>query len=140
MCLLALVGFRVAAQDDKPLREVYQANAMGQGTQLGRTFSVTVNIERYSTPEERQVLVDAFNKAGSQGLYNALGKMQSKGRLADTGTLGYDISFVRKIPTPRLHDPHPDQSPDPIRRGLGEWTVDGLQPLVRGTECQRPKR
>jgi len=99
ICLLALVGFRVAAQDDKPLHEVYQANAMGQGTQLGRTFSVTVNIERYSTPEERQVLVDAFTKAGSQGLYNALGKMQSKGRLAITGTLGYDISFVRKIPT-----------------------------------------
>jgi hypothetical protein len=98
-CLVALVGARGAAQEDKPVREVYQAQAMGQGTQLGRTFNVTVNIEQYSTAEERQVLVEAFQKAGSQGLYNALYKMHAKGRIAITGTLGYDISFVRKIPT-----------------------------------------
>jgi hypothetical protein len=45
------------------------------------------------------VLVEAFQQAGSQGLFNALEKMHSKGRIAITGTLGYDISFVRKIPT-----------------------------------------
>src|SRR5579862_5432366 len=28
---------------------------MGQGTQFGKTFNVTINIEGYSTPEERQV-------------------------------------------------------------------------------------
>jgi hypothetical protein len=78
---------------------VYQAQAMGQSTQMGKNFNVTVNIERYSTPEERQVLVDAFQQAGSQGLFNALEKMRSKGRIAITGTLGYDISFVRKIRT-----------------------------------------
>jgi hypothetical protein len=72
---------------------------MGQGTQMGQTFNVTVRIEAYSTPEERQVLVDAFQKAGSQGLFNALNKMTTKGRMAITGTLGYDISFARKIPT-----------------------------------------
>jgi hypothetical protein len=98
-CLVALVGSKGAAQEDKPIREVYQAQALGQGTQFGKTFDVTINIERYSTPEERQVLVDAFQQAGSKGLFNALGKMRSKGRIAITGTLGYDISFVRKIPT-----------------------------------------
>jgi hypothetical protein len=100
VCLAVLAASYGAAQDDKPVNETYQAQAMGQGTQLGQTFNVTINIERYSTPEERQILVDAFKQAGSQGLYNALEKMQSKGRLAVTGTLGYDISFVRKIPTP----------------------------------------
>jgi hypothetical protein len=100
-CLIGLVSFRSAAQDEKEpsLRLVYQAQAMGQGTQLGKTFNVTINIEQWSTAEERQVLLDAFQKAGSQGLYNALEKMHAKGRLAVTGTLGYDISFVRKIPT-----------------------------------------
>jgi hypothetical protein len=98
-CLVVLVGFDSAAQEDKPTREVYQAQAMGQGTQLGKTFSVTINIEQYSTPEERQVLVEAFQQAGSEGLFNALEKMRSKGRISITGTLGYDISFVRKIPT-----------------------------------------
>ena len=98
-CLVMMLSFGSAAQEDKPMREVYQAQAMGQSTQMGKTFNVTINIERYSTPEERQVLVDAFQQAGSEGLFNALEKMNSKGRIAITGTLGYDISFVRKIPT-----------------------------------------
>jgi hypothetical protein len=88
-----------SAQEDKPKREVFQAQAMGQSTQLGKTFNVTINVQQYSTPEERQVLVDAFQEARSEGLYNALEKMSSKGRIAITGTLGYDISFIRKIPT-----------------------------------------
>lgn len=81
-------------------RETYQAQAMGQGTQMGQTFNVTVIIQEYSTPEDRQVLVEAFEKAGSQGLYNALNKMHDKGHIAITGTLGYDISFARLIPMP----------------------------------------
>ncbi len=98
VCLLMLGGLQSVAQD-QPLREEYQAQAMGQGTQLGQTFNVTIHIEEYSTPEERQVLVDAFTKAGSQGLFNALNKVKSKGRIAVTGTLGYDISFIRRLPT-----------------------------------------
>jgi hypothetical protein len=77
---------------------VYQAQATGQGTQMGQTFNVTLIINEYSTPEERQVLVDAFNKTASKGLYNALDKMPSKGRSAITGMLGYDIHFARKLP------------------------------------------
>jgi hypothetical protein len=95
---LLLTGLRSAAEDTN-LREVYQAQAMGQLTQVGKTFNVTVRIQEYSTPEERQALVDAFNQAGSKGLYNALDKMPAKGRIAITGTLGYDIHFARKIPT-----------------------------------------
>lgn len=96
--LLLLASYRGVAQE-KAKREVYQAQAMGQGPQMGRNFNVTVNIAEYSTPEERQVLVEAFDKAGSEGLFNALEKMPSKGRIAVTGTLGYDVSFIRKIPT-----------------------------------------
>ena len=98
-CLVALGCLNSGGQENKPVREMYQAQAMGQGTQLGQTFNVTINVERYSTPEERQVLVDAFQQAGSEGLFNALEKVNSKGRISITGTLGYDISFIRKIPT-----------------------------------------
>ena len=87
------------AQEQK-VDEEYQAQAMGQGTQMGQTFNVTIHIEEYSSPEERQILVDAFEKAKSQGLFNALSKMKSKGRIAITGTVGYDISFVRRLQTP----------------------------------------
>jgi hypothetical protein len=98
LALFLMASFRGVAQD-KPKREVFQAQAMGTQTQMGKTFGVTVNIGEYSSPEERQVLVEAFDKAGSEGLFNALEKMPSKGRIAITGTLGYDISFIRKIPT-----------------------------------------
>jgi hypothetical protein len=84
--------------EPEPLHETYQAQAMGQGTQLGQSFGVTIHIEQYSTEEERQVLIGAFQKGGSQGLYNALNKMHSKGRIAITGTVGYDISFARVLP------------------------------------------
>jgi len=97
--VVLLSSTRSIAQEQM-LHEEYQAQAMGQGTQMGQTFNVTVHIEEYSSPEERQVLVEAFDKGKSQGLFNALSKMKSKGRIAITGTLGYDISFVRKIQTP----------------------------------------
>jgi len=95
--VLLLAGPHSAAQD-KPLREVYQAQAMGQNSQMGKSFNVTIRIEEYSTLEERQALIEAFEKAGSKGLYNALDKMPAKGRIAITGTLGYDIHFARKLP------------------------------------------
>jgi hypothetical protein len=81
-CFVALLSFHSAAQEEQRVNGVYQAQAMGQNTQFGQTFNVTVNIERYSTPEERRVLVEAFQQAGSKGLFNALEKMRSKGRLA----------------------------------------------------------
>src|ERR1035438_6128368 len=97
-CLLLFSGIRGAAQDEHALHEVYQAQAMGQNTQAGQTFNVTVHIDEYSTPEERQILIDAFNSSGSKGLYNALDKMSSRGHIAMTGTLGYDIKYARRIP------------------------------------------
>jgi len=96
--ILLLCGFRSVAQDEHALHEVYQAQATGQNTQAGQTFNVTVHIDEYSTPEERQILIDAFNSSGSKGLYNALDKMSSRGHIAITGTLGYDIKYARKIP------------------------------------------
>jgi len=98
LVLLLPEHFRGAGQV-KMQPEEYQAQAMGQGTQLGQMFNVTLHIEEYSSPEERQVLVEAFQKAGSQGLYNALCKMHAKGHIAITGTLGYDVVFARVVPT-----------------------------------------
>lgn len=73
---------------------------MGTSTQLGKNVSVKVTIYELSTPEDRQVLVDAFKKGQNQGLVNALTKMKSVGWIAITGTLGYDISYIGLLPTP----------------------------------------
>ena len=92
----------VAAQEEpkpKPKIETIQAQAMGQLTAAGKTFNVTVRIESYSTPEDQKTLIDAFTSGGHDALVKALGKMKSKGRVAITGTIGYQIAHVRSFPT-----------------------------------------
>jgi hypothetical protein len=80
--------------------ETIEATAMGTGTQLGQNVEVRLIINDYSTMEDRQVLVDAFTKGQNQGLVTALQKMRAVGRVSLTGTVGYDVSFIRMIPTP----------------------------------------
>ena len=95
---LLLATHKVGAQD-KPKRETIQATAMGQQRASGKMFNVTVNIESYSTPEDQKLLIDAFTSGGHNALVRALSKMKSKGRVAITGTLGYQIAYIRSIPT-----------------------------------------
>jgi hypothetical protein len=80
--------------------ETIEATAMGTGTQLGQNVEIRLIISDYSTMEERQILVDAFTKGQNQGLVTALQKMRAVGRISLTGTVGYDVSFIRMIPTP----------------------------------------
>ena len=76
------------------------ATAQGTSTQLGSQVSVKVIINRFSTEEERQQLVAAFKQGQNPGLVKALEKMQPAGRIAITGTLGYDLAYIRLIQTP----------------------------------------
>jgi hypothetical protein len=81
----------------KLAKSIYiQAQAMGQSTQLGRTFNVTLIIQEFSTPEDQQALLAAFNEKKNEGLVNALHKMHTKGRMSITGTLGYDVAYIRR--------------------------------------------
>jgi hypothetical protein len=80
--------------------ETIEASAMGTGTQLGSQFGITLNIYDYSTRADRQMLAQAFEKGKNQGLVNALSKMKAAGHIEVTGTLGYDCSYIRMIPTP----------------------------------------
>ena len=102
---LLLVGLLLLAETssrsaEKIRSETIEATAMGTGTQMGAVIGVTLIINEYSTPQDRQVLMDAFAKGKNQGLVNALSKMRSVGRVEITGTLGNDCSFIRMIPTP----------------------------------------
>jgi len=96
--LFPAVTFRTDAQD-KPKRETIQATAMGQQRAMGKMFHVTINVESYSTPEDQAVLIDAFQRGGHHALVKALSNMESKGRVAITGTLGYQIAYIRTVPT-----------------------------------------
>jgi len=80
--------------------ETIDATAFGTSTQLGRNFGVKIIIYEFSSPEDRDILVQAFQQGQNDGLVNALEKMKSVGRIAIPGTLGYDLSFIREIVTP----------------------------------------
>jgi len=77
-----------------------QAEAMGQQQQLGQMFSINLIIEEFSTADDQKTLLSAFNDKQNEGLVNALSKMKSKGRLAITGTLGYDVNYIREFKQP----------------------------------------
>jgi hypothetical protein len=80
--------------------ETIDATAYGTSTQLGRNVGVTLIIYDWSTADDRQILVDAFQKGQNKGLVNALQKMKAVGRIQIPGTLGYDVSFIRLFDTP----------------------------------------
>jgi len=80
--------------------ETIDATAMGTSTQLGKSFGVKVLIYEFSSPEDRETLVQAYKEGQNEGLVNALTKMKSVGRISLLGTVGYDLSFIREIVTP----------------------------------------
>jgi hypothetical protein len=95
---LWLVSSQVGFARDK--YETIDAQAYGTGTQLGATIGVTLNIYEFSTPADKQILVEAYEKGQNQGLANALQRMKAVGHVEITGTLGNDCSYIKMIPTP----------------------------------------
>ena len=80
--------------------ETIDATAWGTSTQLGKNVGITIIIYQYSTPEDQDILTQAFQKSQNQGLVNALEKMKAVGHISITGTLGYDLSFIKLVQTP----------------------------------------
>jgi hypothetical protein len=97
---LAAVTLALSADEGKFKVGTIDATAMGTSTQMGRTISIKININQFSTDEDRAILVEAYKKGQNQGLVNALTKMKADGHIAITGTIGYDLSYIRLIPTP----------------------------------------
>ncbi len=100
MLLGLLVLASTFALSRGPKTETIEASAMGTGTQMGAVIGVTLDIYDWSTPEDRQILIQAFTKGQNQGLVNALSKMKAVGHCSITGTIGYDVSYIRMVPTP----------------------------------------
>jgi len=102
--LLLLVGLVVIGSvpgfGQRGKTETIDATAFGTSTQMGRNFGVKLIIYEFSSPEDRDILVQAFQQGQNDGLVNALEKMKSVGRIQIPGTIGYDVSFIREILTP----------------------------------------
>jgi len=76
------------------------ATARGTSTQMGRIVNIDIRVNSLSTKADQGVLLEAFQADGSEGLANALDKMSSKGRVAITGTVGYDLNYIRRFNMP----------------------------------------
>lgn len=100
LMLVALLTLGSLPFFSREKNETIEASAMGTSTQLGQVVGVSLEIYEFSTPQDRQVLIEAFEKGQNNGLVTALSKMKAVGHCSITGTLGYDVSFIRMIPTP----------------------------------------
>jgi hypothetical protein len=81
--------------------ETIDASTFGTSTQMGKTFTMRLIIYEYSQDADRQILIESFQHGQNKGLVNALEKMKAVGRIQIPGTLGYDVSFIREIKTPK---------------------------------------
>jgi len=93
--LLAGVGTSAYAQQ----KITIQATAMGTSTQLGRVLPVKIIISQLSSPEDRNVLIDAFQRFGHQGMLDALTRMTQKGRFSLEGRVGNDVKYIWELPS-----------------------------------------
>jgi hypothetical protein len=100
LLLLSVIGVESLSGFSKDRYETVDATAMGTGTQLGQNIGVTLDIYEFSTPADRQILIQSFQKGQNQGLVNALQKMKAVGHVEVTGTLGTDCSYIKMVTTP----------------------------------------
>lgn len=87
-----------------PAPEIFTAYATNLGTADGtrgesRSGSVHVIIDRWSTEEERQALVQAFEHKGANGLLSALQKAERLGTLRTPNSLQWDLRYAVQVPT-----------------------------------------
>jgi len=97
MLVVMLLVTSSYSYDEK--RETIQAQAFGTGTMASHNFGITIRIEDYSTPAEQKALIDAFKKGGHDAMVKVLTKMKGKGQVSVTGSVGYQIAYIRNIPT-----------------------------------------
>jgi len=60
---------------------------------------VTLDISSYSTPADRQLLAQALEAGGNDGLANALSKLKPVGRCTISGNPGYYVTYIHVLQT-----------------------------------------
>jgi hypothetical protein len=100
LVLVLMAGASQSSSQGRPKAETITAVVTGTSTQAGQITTMMLIIYEFSTDDDRQILIDAFNKGQNQGLFNALSKMKAIGRISLTNTLGMDISYIKMAPTP----------------------------------------
>jgi hypothetical protein len=97
MTLLGVTFFGAAsgpawAKEKREPIEKFRANAFD--INRGRASSLDIVIYEWTSPEERQALIETFVAEGSEALYDALDDVSVKGYLRLPHTLAYDMQYA----------------------------------------------
>jgi hypothetical protein len=96
--LMILAAGRAPAQKAKPV-ERFSSFAASLGT--GAAGMVDITINRWSTDEEREMLLTTLQEFGTDKLLDALQKIRPPvGYMRTPNSLGYDLFYARNNPAP----------------------------------------
>ena len=78
--------------------ERFSANAIDVNT--GRTGTIEINVDRWSTPKERETLTGVLFTKGPQALLDAVRDLRPVGRIHTPGSIGYELRYAeeRRLP------------------------------------------
>ncbi len=92
--LLVTAGSPAAAEKKAKREPIEQFRATAMSLDRGRAGNFTITIYEWTSPEERQALLQTLVDGGSQALYDALDDVSEKGYLKPPRTLGYDMQYA----------------------------------------------
>jgi len=92
--LAGAVGHVAAQTMGRP--EVFSAGAVD--TNSGRTGMVQINVDRWSTPVDRQTMLKALLDKGPDGLLNAMQHVKAVGRIRTPDSIGYELRYAVERP------------------------------------------
>lgn len=101
ICCSASSAYSGSRSSSKSRIERYSATlTIVSGPGAGTVRPITIYISNYSTEADSNALTGAFADGGSKSAFRVLTKMKSKGRIAPSGSVGYQFRFIRATDTP----------------------------------------
>ena len=97
MIVAAVVSAHRASAQEVPLTLEAVAVSLGDISRPSGTASMTIQIDRWSSDEDRNRLKDTVVEKGGDQLLKALQKTKPVGRLAVSGSLGWDIHYAHQV-------------------------------------------
>lgn len=91
-CVLLLAGGAVLAKEKKEVLERYRTTAMS--LEVGRTSMMDIGIFGWSTEQDREALIAAFQHGGDKALYDLLAKQEEMAFVSLPQTLGYQMRYA----------------------------------------------
>ena len=96
-CLLLLAAGSALGQKVKPIETF---TAFGVQMSAGASARITIAIERWTTDEEREALLNILKEKGQKELTAVLFKMPRVGYIRLPNTRGYDLKYARSTQNP----------------------------------------